>query len=334
MTRFDVTSIGNAIVDVLTQVPDSAVDQYDLNRGSMTLIDAERAEYLTSVIGDRVVEAGGSAGNTAVALAGLGAKSAYIGKVANDQLGDQFDRSLDQLGVHFSTQTLENDLPTARCLIFVTPDGDRTMNTFLGASTMLKPADIDPEVVGQSKVTYMEGYLWDPENAKQAFRKAIEVARAQNRETSLSLSDPFCVDRYRSEFRELMETNQIDILFANEDELKSLYDTDDYEQARQAARQVGKLTCVTRGTKGSEVLTKDEVIAVPAFKVPKRLDTTGAGDLYAAGFLYGYTHGMPLTECGMLANRAGAAVIQRMGARLDPSQYDAVLSATLEEGDQ
>ena len=240
MTRFDVTSIGNAIVDVLTQVPDSAVDQYDLNRGSMTLIDAERAEYLTSIIGDRVVEAGGSAGNTAVALAGLGAKSAYIGKVANDQLGDQFDRSLDQLGVHFSTQTLENDLPTARCLIFVTPDGDRTMNTFLGASTMLKPADIDPEVVGQSKVTYMEGYLWDPENAKQAFRKAIEVARAQDRETSLSLSDPFCVDRYRSEFRELMETNQIDILFANEDELKSLYDTDDYEQARQAARQVGK----------------------------------------------------------------------------------------------
>ena len=332
MTRFDVTSIGNAIVDVLTQVPDSAIDDHALNRGTMTLIDAERAEYLTSVIGDRVVEAGGSAGNTAVALAGLGSKSAYVGKVASDDLGAQFDRSLKQLDVYFSTAPLEGNLPTARCLIFVTPDGDRTMNTFLGASTMLMAKDIDPGVIGSSKVTYMEGYLWDPENAKQAFRKAIEVARAHGRETSLSLSDPFCVDRYRQEFRELLQTGQIDILFANEDELKSLFETKDYAVARNAVRELGKLTCVTRGTKGSEILTDSDVIAVPAFKVPKRLDTTGAGDLYAAGFLHGYTQDMPLAECGMLANRAGAAVIQSIGARLSENAYEAVRDGTMVAG--
>lgn len=332
MTRFDVCSIGNAIVDVLTEAPDTAIAEYELNRGTMTLIDEERADFLTSVMGDRVVEAGGSAGNTAVGLAGLGARSAYIGKVRDDDLGHQFANSMHQHGVHYDTSFLSESLGTARCLIFVTPDGERTMNTYLGASTLLKPQDIDPDVVGESAITYMEGYLWDREDAKAAFRRAMEIAHAKGRLTSLSLSDPFCVERFRAEFLDLVTSGQIDILFANEEELKSLYSTSDYAQAQAAIKATGKLACVTRGLKGSEIIQGQEVVSVPVFNIPKRVDTTGAGDLYAAGFLYGYTSGQSLAECGELASRSGAAVIQRFGARLTVEQCDAIKSNAMETG--
>jgi sugar/nucleoside kinase (ribokinase family) len=324
---FDVTSMGNAIIDVLWQAPESVIDAQSLNKGTMTLIDEARAEVLTAVMAeDRLMESGGSAGNTAVGLAGLGARSAYVGKVKDDALGQAFKRSLSRTGVHFEVPFSTDGPATARSLIFVTPDGQRTMNTFLGASTQLAPRDIDEALIGGSAVTYMEGYLWDQPEAKDAFRLAANIAHRNGRLTALSLSDPFCVDRWRAEFLDLIETGTIDIIFANQDELMSLFETRDLDVARQAVQGANvKMTALTRGYEGSEVLVPgQDSIRIPVVEVVKRVDTTGAGDLYAAGFLYAFTQGLDLATCGRYGSRAAAAVIQRVGARLEKDDLAAV----------
>ena len=328
--RYDVTSMGNAIVDVLWQAPESAIADYSLNRGSMTLIDEDRAEFLTSVMGeDCLMESGGSAGNPAVGIAALGGRSAYVGKVKDDELGRAFRSSLTGTGTLYDTPFSTDGPATARCLIFVTPDGQRTMNTFLGASTRLAPQDIDAAVIGASAVTYMEGYLWDQPEAKDALRLAVEVAHVQGRLTSLSLSDPFCVDRWRDEFVEMIDAGMIDIVFANQDELKSLYQTDDLSQARDRGLAANvKLIALTKGYEGSELLVPGQgAVDIPVVEVVKRIDTTGAGDLYAAGFLHGFTQGQSLETCGLWGARAAAAVIQRVGARLTATELAAVTAA-------
>ncbi len=312
--RFHVCSIGNAIIDVLSEAPESAVTEFGLNKGTMTLIDEARADYLTSVMLKRVEESGGSAGNTAVGLAGLGARSAYIGKVKNDLLGQAFKESMRRSDVHFGTAMASEGPATARSLIFVTPDHQRTMNTFLGACVNLRPEDIDPGVIENSAVTYMEGYLWDMDAAKAAFRKAIELSHGAGQKTALSLSDPFCVERFREEFKELIE-NDIDILFANSDEICALYETD-YETARERIRGKVEIAALTMGVKGSEVITADTTTPCPIVPVKDRVDTTGAGDLFAAGFLYGLTAGKDMQTCALLGSAAAAAVIQIFGARL------------------
>ena len=312
--RFHVCSIGNAIIDVLSEAPESAVTEFGLNKGTMTLIDEARADYLTSVMLKRVEESGGSAGNTAVGLAGLGARSAYIGKVKNDLLGQAFKESMRRSDVHFGTAMASEGPATARSLIFVTPDHQRTMNTFLGACVNLRPEDIDPGVIENSAVTYMEGYLWDMDAAKAAFRKAIELSHGAGQKTALSLSDPFCVERFREQFKELIE-NDIDILFANSDEICALYETD-YETARERIRGKVEIAALTMGVKGSEVITADTTTPCPIVPVKDRVDTTGAGDLFAAGFLYGLTAGKDMQTCALLGSAAAAAVIQIFGARL------------------
>ena len=326
----DVTSMGNAIIDVLWQSPESAIDDYGLNKGTMTLIDEARAEFLTSVMGvDKLMESGGSAGNTAVGLAGLGARAAYVGKVKDDELGQAFQDSLNHTGAQFDVPFSADGPATARSLIFVTPDGQRTMNTFLGASTRLAPADIDEALIAGSAVAYMEGYLWDQPEAKDAFRLAAKIAHQNGRLTSLSLSDPFCVDRWRGEFIDLIEHGLIDIIFANQDELKSLYQTDDLNVARDQARASNaQIVALTLGYDGSEILVKGhDDISVPVVEVVKRVDTTGAGDLYAAGFLFGFVRGKDLETCGLYGSRAAAAVIQRVGARLKKDDLRAVTAA-------
>lgn len=312
--RFHVCSIGNAIIDVLTEAPETAVEEFGLNKGSMTLIDEDRANYLTSVMLKRVEESGGSAGNTAVGLAGLGARSAYIGKVRKDVMGMAFSESMRRSNVYFHTTMAESGPSTARCLIFVTPDHQRTMNTYLGACVQLTPHDIDPEIIENSSVTYLEGYLWDLEEAKAAFRKAIKIAHASGRKVALSLSDPFCVQRYRHEFRDLIENN-VDILFANSDEISTLYECE-YEQAREKLRGKVEIAALTMGVKGSEIVTSSATIPCPIIPIKNRVDTTGAGDFFAAGFLYGLVQERDLQSCAILGSASAAAVIQVFGARL------------------
>ena len=326
----DVTSMGNAIIDVLWQGPESCIQDYDLNKGAMTLIDEDRAEFLTGVMDEsKLMVSGGSAGNTAVGLAGLGARSAYVGKVKNDALG----RRLKTASLKPARSSMLRSAPKARrrraSLIFVTPDGQRTMNTFLGASTRLAPSDIDEALIASSAVTYMEGYLWDQPEAKDAFRLAVQIAHNNGRLIALSLSDPFCVDRWRSEFLAMIEAGMIDIIFANQDELKSLYQTDDLVEARNRARADNvQMVALTMGYEGSLIIVSGaEDICVPVVEVVKRVDTTGAGDLYAAGFLYGFTQGETLETCGHYGSRAAAAVIQRVGARMEKDDLRAVRAA-------
>lgn len=326
----DVTSMGNAIIDVLWQGPESCIQDYDLNKGAMTLIDEDRAEFLAGVMDEsKLMVSGGSAGNTAVGLAGLGARSAYVGKVKNDALGQAFKDSITQTGAQFDVAFSTEGPATARSLIFVTPDGQRTMNTFLGASTRLAPSDIDEALIASSAVTYMEGYLWDQPEAKDAFRLAVQIAHNNGRLIALSLSDPFCVDRWRSEFLAMIEAGMIDIIFANQDELKSLYQTDDLVEARNRARADNvQMVALTMGYEGSLIIVSGaEDICVPVVEVVKRVDTTGAGDLYAAGFLYGFTQGETLETCGHYGSRAAAAVIQRVGARMEKDDLRAVRAA-------
>ena len=313
--RFHVCSIGNAIIDVLSEAPESAVVEFGLNKGTMTLIDQERADYLTSVMLKRVEESGGSAGNTAVGLAGLGARSAYIGKVKNDLLGKSFAESMRRSHVHFGTAMATTGPATARSLIFVTPDHQRTMNTYLGACVNLGPEDIDAQVIENAAVTYMEGYLWDMDTAKAAFRKAIKLAHGAGQKTALSLSDPFCVERFRDEFKSLVE-NDIDILFANTDEICALYQVESFEEAKEKVRGKVEIAALTCGVKGSEIIHGGETTKCPIVPVQRRVDTTGAGDFYAAGFLYGYTAGKSMQDCALLGSAAAAAVIQVFGARL------------------
>jgi len=311
---FDVLGIGNAIVDVLSRADDSFLGQHGLVKGSMMLIDEARAETLYAAMGPGVEISGGSCGNTMAGVASFGGKGAYIGKVRDDQLGAVFGHDLKATGVSFETAAATSGPATARCLILVTPDAQRTMNTYLGACTGLGPNDIDVARVGSAQVTYVEGYLWDAPAAKQAVLKAFDAAHAAGRKVSITLSDSFCVHRYREEFRDLIRS-KVDILFGNEAEIKALYEVETFKEALEATRKEAKIAALTRSEKGSVVIKGGETYAVPAAPVAKVVDTTGAGDLYASGFLFGFTQNKPLAECARLGGIAAAEVISHVGAR-------------------
>lgn len=314
--RFDVIGIGNAIVDVLSHADDAFIERHAMTKGTMALIDADTADRLYADMGSGVECSGGSAANTIAGLASLGGLGAFIGKVKDDQLGAVFRHDMDAIGVHFPTSSASEGPATARCLIHVTPDAERTMNTFLGACVELGPAEVDASVIASAKVCYLEGYLWDKDEAKAAFIAAAEAAHEAGREVSLSLSDPFCVDRHRESFLELVE-GHVDILFANEDEILSLYKVETFDEALQHVRGHCKVAALTRSAKGSVVLRGDEVHVVDAEAVAKVVDTTGAGDAYAAGFLFGYTNGFDndLAHCAQLGSIAAAEIISHFGAR-------------------
>ena len=282
------------------------------------LIDAARAHELYERMGPGIEVSGGSCANTIAGIASLGGRTAYLGKVADDQLGEVFTHDIRAAGVGFDTPALRGGAPTARCLILVTPDAQRTMNTFLGACRELGPDDVDEKLIARSRVTYMEGYLWDPPLAKQAFLKASQIARQAGRKTSLSLSDPFCVERHRSEFLELLGAH-VDIVFANERELCALYQVQHLPEALAAVRGRCEIVVVTRSEHGSVVLAGEQTFEVAAHPVEKVVDTTGAGDLYAAGFLFGYTRGRPLARCAQLGSLCAAEVISHFGARPEAS---------------
>ncbi len=312
---FDVLGIGNAIVDVIAPAEDDFLVAQKIQKGGMTLIDEARAESLYAAIGPATVTSGGSAGNTIAGVASFGGRAAYFGKVRNDELGRLFHHDIRALGVEFSTAASEHGPATARSIILVTPDGERSMNTYLGACVELGPADVDRATVEAAAVTYLEGYLWDPPAAKEAFRKAADIAHAAGRRVALTLSDSFCVDRYRAEFLELMRSGVVDIVFANEHELKSLYTTADFDSALAALRADAALAIVTRSAEGAMAATREEVVSVPAHPVDKLVDTTGAGDLFAAGFLHGLTSGRDLTHALRLGALAAAEVISHVGPR-------------------
>jgi len=320
---FDVLGIGNAIVDVISRADDAFLAAHALTKGSMMLIDEARAETLYAAMGPGIEVSGGSCGNTMAGVASLGGKGAYIGKVKQDQLGAVFTHDLRSIGVTFDTPQASSGPSTARCLILVTPDAQRTMNTYLGACTGLGPGDIDTRLVAGARVTYVEGYLWDEPEAKKAVLKAFDAAHAAGRLVSITLSDSFCVDRYRDEFRALVR-DKIDILFGNEAEIKSLYQVDSFEKALEATRKEGKIAALTRSEKGSVVIKGNETHAVPAAPVKKVVDTTGAGDLYASGFLYGFTRGKPLAECARLGGIAAAEIISHVGPRPETPLKDLI----------
>ncbi len=311
---YDVVALGNAIVDVLSQADDAFLETHALSKGTMTLIDPPTAEQLYGAMGPGVEVSGGSAANTVAGLASFGGKAAFIGKVRDDQLGDVFRHDIRAAGVAFDTPPANDGASTARCLILVTPDAQRTMQTFLGACIELGPEDVDEDLIKKSQVTYLEGYLWDPPRAKEAFVKASKIAGDAGRKVSLSLSDPFCVDRHRAEFVDLVN-NHVDILFANEDEIMSLYEVSDFDDALQHVKNHCEIAALTRSEKGSVVIRGDEVHVLDAEPVSQIVDSTGAGDSYAAGFLYGYTHGHDLRTCGRLGGAAAAEIISHFGAR-------------------
>jgi sugar/nucleoside kinase (ribokinase family) len=326
--RFDVTAIGNAIVDVIAQAEDSLLAQYNLPKGAMNLIDAEMAEKLYAIMGPGKEASGGSAGNTIAGIAALGGKAAYIGKVAADQLGEVFTHDIRAVGVTYDTKPLVGGLPTARSLIFVTPDAQRTMQTFLGATTQLGPEDVNMDYITSSKVVYLEGYLWDQPRAKKAMRDAAIRAHEAGVKVSLTLSDSFCVARFRDEFLELAEQH-VDILFANEGEILSLYQTDNFDTALQQVRKHCEIAALTRSEKGSVVVNGDEIHIIDAVKGVKVVDTTGAGDAYAAGFLYAYTQGRDLAMCGRLGGAMAAKVISHFGPRSEVADIKKVAASVL-----
>lgn len=316
--EFDVTGIGNAIVDVIAKVDDAFLAAEGLQKGAMALIDADQAKALYAKLEAPVIASGGSVANSMAGLASFGGKAAFVGKVAGDALGEGFKKAIQGLTVSFETPISEDGAPTATSMVLVTPDGQRTMNTFLGACVNLGPEDIDPTLIQKSKVTYLEGYLFDPPRAKQAFMMAGQIAKQASAKVALSLSDSFCVDRHRKSFIELIQSS-VNILFANEDELRSLFKCEALEPAIKACAEVVEVVVVTRGEKGSVVGSGGQFIEVPAEPVKAVVDTTGAGDLYAAGFLYGYTQGLPMGDWGRLGSLAAAEVISHMGARPEVS---------------
>jgi len=317
--RYDVLGIGNAIVDVLARADDDFLVRQNMRKGAMTLIDEPRADAIYDAMGPAVEISGGSAANTIVGVASFGARAAFIGKVRDDQLGGAFTHDIRASGVAFDTPPAADGPSTARCYVLVTPDGERTMNTYLGAAQDLHPADVDEEAVGGASITYLEGYLWDPPRAKEAFRKAAKIAHDASRRVALTLSDAFCVDRYRAEFLDLIRSATVDIVFANEKELHSLYETGDFETAVKALRNDARLAVVTRSEKGCVVVNKEGVEAVPAAPIAKLVDATGAGDLFAAGFLFGLARGRDHRTSARLGVLAATEVIQHIGARPEVS---------------
>jgi len=312
---FDVLGIGNAIVDVIARTEEDFLVHQRLTKGSMRLIETDEAERLYGLMGAAIETSGGCAGNTVAGVASLGGRAAFIGKVADDLLGDVYRHDMRALGIHFDTPPLAGGDPTARSLILITPDGERTMNTYLGAAQLLDPADVDETTVAAAGITYLEGYLWDRPRAKDAFRKAAKVAHAAGRQVALTLSDSFCVDRFRDEFLGLLRDGSVDILFANSAELHALYQTSDFDTAVAALRADAKLAAVTAGANGAFVVSPHAVEAVPAIPVETIVDTTGAGDLFAAGFLHGLARGLPLAVCARLGHVAAAEVISHVGPR-------------------
>jgi len=313
--NYDVVGLGNAIVDVITTSTDDFLVRESLAKGGMALIDESRAHQLYASMGPATLSSGGSAANTIVGLASFGARTAFIGKVRNDELGAAFSHDIRAAGVHFGTPVSTKGPATARCLVLVTPDGERTMNTYLGACQHLTSDDVDPAIIAASNVVYLEGYLWDPPEAKKAFVKAADIAHGAGRQVALSLSDAFCVDRYRDEFLKLIRDRVVDIVFANEHELKSLYQTADFDTAVSAFRDEIVLGVVTRSEKGSIVVTREQTVSAPAASIENLVDTTGAGDLFAAGFLAGLARGLEYRDCARLGALAAAEVIQHVGAR-------------------
>jgi len=309
-----VAGIGNAIVDVLVQIEEPLLATLGLTKGVMTLIDADQAEAIYARLPAGVECSGGSAANTIAGIAALGGRAAYVGKVRDDQLGQVFRHDIRTAGVGFDTPAAAAGPATARCFVLVTPDAQRTMLTYLGACVDLGPDDVDPAVIADAAVTYLEGYLYDPPEAQRAFERAAQVAHQAGRRVALSLSDPFCVDRHRAEFLELI-AGHVDILFANEAELCSLYQTDSIDEALRQVRGHAEVAAVTRGPLGSVVVTAEATHVVGAETVSAVVDTTGAGDLYAAGFLYGFTHGLALPTCARLGGIAAGEVISHVGAR-------------------
>jgi len=312
--QFDVTAIGNAIVDVIAKADDALLVEHKLPKGGMSLIDTETAERLYKVMGPGHEASGGSAANTVAGVAALGGRAAYIGKVADDQLGDVFTHDIRAVGVTYDTPRLSGGLPTARSLIFVTPDAQRTMQTYLGATSQLGPEDLNEGHILASKILYLEGYLWDQPRAKEAMRTAAMKAQAAGVKVSLTLSDAFCVARFRDEFLDLAE-NHVDILFANESEILSLYQVTEFDQALQHVRGHCEIAALTRSEKGSVIVSGDEIHVIDAVKGVKVVDTTGAGDAYAGGFLYAYTQGRDLATCGHLGGVMAAEVISHLGPR-------------------
>jgi sugar/nucleoside kinase (ribokinase family) len=313
--KYDVLAIGNAIFDVLVKTDESFLSRHGMTRGSMALIDEARAAAIYQDMGPATEMSGGSAANTIVGVASFGARAAYVGKVKHDQIGRMYAHDIRAAGVAFETKPAADGPATGCSYILVTGDGERTMNTYLGAAQDLTPADIDADEIAAARITYLEGYLWDPKNAKEAFVKAAGIAHGGGREVALTLSDSFCVDRYRDEFLDLMRKRTVDLVFANEAELHSLYQTSDFDTALKQLRADARLAVVTRSEKGCIVASEQGVIAVPAFPVETIVDTTGAGDLFAAGFLFGLVRGAGYENAGRLGALAAAEVIQHIGAR-------------------
>ncbi|MEE2661951.1 MAG: adenosine kinase [Pseudomonadota bacterium] len=313
-TPFDVTGVGNAIVDVITSIEESELVRLGLNKGTMTLINDEQAAKLYQTITNGVETSGGSAANTMAGIASLGGQGAYFGKVTDDVLGRSFVEDLNKIGVIYPMRPAVEGPSTARCLVFVTPDAERTMQTYLGVSIYLNVDDIDPETIGSSKITYLEGYLFDRDEAKEAFIKAAELAHFAGRKVALTLSDPFCVERHRKECENLIASH-VDILFANQDEITGLFEVTSLEYAIGALGNSVEVAAITRGEKGSVIKMLDEVVEIPPAPVDKVVDTTGAGDLFAAGVLFGLTHGFDAPEAGRIGSLCAAEIISHYGAR-------------------
>src|SRR5438876_1229252 len=318
-TRFDVLGIGNAIVDVIARTEDDFLLKQGMHKGGMQLIDQARASAIYDAMGPAVEISGGSAANTIVGVASLGARAAFVGKVRDDELGRVFGHDIRAAGVAYGTPPASAGPSTARCYVLVTPDGERTMNTYLGAAQDLHPNDIDEDAIAAAQIIYLEGYLWDPPRAKEAFLKAAKIAHAAERDVALTLSDAFCVDRYRLEFLDLIRAGTVDLVFANERELHSLYETADFDTALDALRNDARLAVVTRSEKGCLIVTREETSAVPASPVERLVDATGAGDLFAAGFLVGLARGADYRDAARLGALVAAEVIQHLGARPETS---------------
>ncbi|MGI9523273.1 MAG: adenosine kinase [Hyphomicrobiaceae bacterium] len=326
--RYDVVGIGNAIVDIIARCDDPFLVQHDAPKGHMRLVDRDTISRIYADAGPAIEISGGSAANTIAGVASFGGNCAYVGKVADDDFGDIFTHDMRAMGVTFDTPRATTGIPTARSLILVTPDGERTMNTFLGVSPGLAPTDLDEDIIAAGRITYLEGYLFDAEAAKAAFRQAALFAHKAGRRVSITLSDGFCVDRHRTEFLDLI-VKDIDILFANESEITSLYQVEDFDDALSRTRADTAFAVLTRSESGSVVVAGNETISVPAFPIDQIVDSTGAGDLYAAGFLFGLSRSFDLERCARLGSFAAAQIISQIGARSDRNLRDAAIAEGL-----